>query len=128
MLALAAEPLPLPTREVAILDRQLGEGRGAAGRVRGVERRHLEDQDAGGPAVRHDVVDREQGGVVGLFAPQERRTLSAVCEEECRLSTIAREKVLELYYQDPRFGYFLIRLVASLLIDNGARPASAAAG
>jgi CRP-like cAMP-binding protein len=54
-------------------------------------------------------------GEVGLFAPQGARTLTAVCETECRLATIAAEKVLELYYQDPRFGFFLIRLVAGRL-------------
>lgn len=53
-------------------------------------------------------------GEVGLFAPHNVRTLSAACDEDCRLYTIPRDKVLELYYQDPKFGFFLIRLVAGL--------------
>jgi hypothetical protein len=56
-------------------------------------------------------------GEVGLFAPDGTRALTAVCEQDCRLSAISREKVLELYYQDPRFGYFLIRLVAGLVLE-----------
>jgi len=60
-------------------------------------------------------------GEVGLFAPQGARTLTAVCETECRLATIAGDKVLELYYQDPKFGFFLIRLVAGRLLGD-ARP------
>jgi CRP/FNR family transcriptional regulator, cyclic AMP receptor protein len=58
-------------------------------------------------------------GEVGLFAPQGTRTLTAACETECRLATIAGDKVLELYYQDPRFGFFLIRLVAGRLLGDG---------
>jgi CRP/FNR family transcriptional regulator, cyclic AMP receptor protein len=57
-------------------------------------------------------------GEVGLFAPQNVRALSAVCDEDCRLYTITREKVLELYYQNPKFGFFLIRLVAGLVLEN----------
>jgi CRP/FNR family cyclic AMP-dependent transcriptional regulator len=56
---------------------------------------------------------------VGLFAPHNVRTLSATCHDDCRLYTIKRDKVLELYYQDPRFGFFLIRLVAGLHENQG---------
>jgi hypothetical protein len=56
-------------------------------------------------------------GEVGLFAPHGTRTLTAVCEQDCRLSAISRQRVLELYYQDPEFGYFLIRLVAGLALE-----------
>lgn len=64
-------------------------------------------------------------GEVGLFAPQSVRALTAVCEEPCRLSAISREKVLELYYQNPKFGFFLIRLVSGLVLEDrpgGASP------
>ncbi|HKX76173.1 MAG TPA: cyclic nucleotide-binding domain-containing protein, partial [Acidimicrobiia bacterium] len=57
-------------------------------------------------------------GEVGLFAPQSVRALSAVCEETCRLSSISREKALELYYQNPKFGFFLIRLVSGLVQED----------
>jgi hypothetical protein len=36
--------------------------------------------------------------------------------------------VLELYYQDPRFGYFLIRLVAGLVLENRERGGAVAVG
>ncbi len=54
-------------------------------------------------------------GEVGLFAPHGVRTLTAACEEDCRLATISRDRVLELYYQNPRFGFFLIRLISGYL-------------
>jgi hypothetical protein len=57
-------------------------------------------------------------GEVGLFAPQGVRALTAVCEDACRLSAISREKALELYYQNPKFGFFLIRLVSGLVLED----------
>jgi CRP/FNR family cyclic AMP-dependent transcriptional regulator len=59
-------------------------------------------------------------GEVGLFAPQSIRSLSAVCEEDCRLHAITKDKVLELYYQNPRFGFFLIRMVSALVQERNA--------
>jgi CRP/FNR family cyclic AMP-dependent transcriptional regulator len=57
-------------------------------------------------------------GEVGLFAPQSVRSLSALCDDDCRLYTITRDKVLELYYQNPRFGFFLIRMVSALVQED----------
>jgi CRP/FNR family cyclic AMP-dependent transcriptional regulator len=57
-------------------------------------------------------------GEVGLFAPQSVRSLSAVCDDDCRLYTITKDRVLELYYQNPRFGFFLIRMVSALVQDD----------
>jgi hypothetical protein len=78
------------------------------------------------PEIAKVVSDGEVFGEVGLFAPQHVRALSAVCDDDCRLYTITREKVLELYYQNPKFGFFLIRLVAGLVLENrglGVAPA-----
>lgn len=57
-------------------------------------------------------------GEVGLFAPQSVRSLSAVCEDDCGLYAITKDRVLELYYQDPRFGFFLIRMVSALVQES----------
>jgi CRP/FNR family cyclic AMP-dependent transcriptional regulator len=59
-------------------------------------------------------------GEVGLFAPQSIRSLSAVCEEDCGLHAITKDKVLELYYENPRFGFFLIRMVSGLVQETSA--------
>ena len=62
---------------------------------------------------------------MGLFAPHGVRTLTAVCEEDCRLATISRDRVLELYYQNPKFGFFLIRLISGYVPgDGGGDPAA----
>lgn len=41
--------------------------------------------------------------------------MTAICEDDCRLATITGDKVLELYYENPRFGLFLIRLVSGYM-------------
>jgi CRP/FNR family transcriptional regulator, cyclic AMP receptor protein len=51
-------------------------------------------------------------GEVGVFAPLGRRSLSAICDTDCRVATLTRAKALELAYQDPRFALFLIRLIS----------------
>jgi CRP/FNR family transcriptional regulator, cyclic AMP receptor protein len=71
------------------------------------------------PEIGKVVSDGQVFGEIGLFAPHNVRTLSATCRDDCRLYTIKRDKVLELYYQDPRFGFFLIRLVAGLHENQG---------
>jgi CRP/FNR family cyclic AMP-dependent transcriptional regulator len=71
------------------------------------------------PEIGKVVSDGQVFGEIGLFAPHNVRTLSATCHGDCRLYTIKRDKVLELYYQDPRFGFFLIRLVAGLHENQG---------
>ena len=78
------------------------------------------------PEVGKHVSGGEVFGEVGLFAPDQTRTLTAVCEEDCRLVTISRDKALELYYQNPKFGFFLLRLVSGYLVrDRGELTAAA---
>ena len=71
------------------------------------------------PELRKRASTGEIFGEVGLFAPQQARTVTALCEEDCRLASITRDEVLELYYENPRFGFFLIRLVAGYVRPNG---------
>ena len=63
-------------------------------------------------------------GEVGLFAPHGVRSLTAICDDDCRLATISADKVLELYYQNPRFGFFLIRLISGLVVGERAPAAN----
>jgi hypothetical protein len=74
------------------------------------------------PEIDKHIGPGEVFGEVGLFAPQGVRALTAVCAEACRLSAISREKALELYYQNPKFGFFLIRLVSGLVLEDSRTP------
>lgn len=57
-------------------------------------------------------------GEVGIFTPTNERACSAVCAEESEVYTIKSEKVLELYYQNPKFGFFMISSIAKLVTDK----------
>jgi CRP/FNR family transcriptional regulator, cyclic AMP receptor protein len=59
-------------------------------------------------------------GEIGLFAPTHQRMDTAICETEVELGVMATEKVLELYHQDRRFGFYLIRLVSQRLLEDYA--------
>jgi hypothetical protein len=57
-------------------------------------------------------------GEIGLFAPDHQRTTSAVCETDVVLLVLTEDKVLQLYYQNPRFGFFLVQLVIRRLLAD----------
>ncbi len=57
-------------------------------------------------------------GEIGAFTPENRRTCTAVCETDCELYTLNHEAMLQLYYQNPQFGMFLVRVIVRRLLDN----------
>ena len=57
-------------------------------------------------------------GEIGVFAPSGRRMDTAICEMEAELGVIDNDRVLQLYYQNPKFGLYLIKLVIQRLLDN----------
>jgi CRP/FNR family transcriptional regulator, cyclic AMP receptor protein len=59
-------------------------------------------------------------GEVGIFAPTHQRMDTAICETEVELGVMTTDKVLELYHQDRRFGFYLIRLVSQRLLEDYA--------
>ncbi len=68
----ALQPAALPFGEVGVLDRQFVELRRPAGREGAVGGAELAQQHAHRPAVRHDVVQRQQQHVVVGAEPQQR--------------------------------------------------------
>jgi CRP-like cAMP-binding protein len=66
-------------------------------------------------------------GEIGLFAPDNRRTLSVECATDCTLYSLSSEAMLQLYFQSPKLGYHVMRLiVARLLHDEEVARAAAA--
>ena len=57
-------------------------------------------------------------GEIGLFAPDHERTTSAVCETSVVALMLTEDKVLQLYYQNPRFGFSLLQLVIRRLLAD----------
>jgi multidrug resistance efflux pump len=66
-------------------------------------------------------------GEISMFAPRRERTATAICATDVELLSITAEKVMQLYYQNPRFGFQIVRLITARLIENLRRvePASA---
>lgn len=60
-------------------------------------------------------------GELGFVAPNSRRTQTVKCIEDGHVLTIAYEKLLELYFQNPQFGYYFLRLTTERLMQNIAR-------
>jgi CRP-like cAMP-binding protein/multidrug efflux pump subunit AcrA (membrane-fusion protein) len=57
-------------------------------------------------------------GEISMFAPRRERTATAVCDTDVELLSITADKVMQLYYQNPRFGFHVIRLITGRLIEN----------
>lgn len=60
-------------------------------------------------------------GELGFLAPDNRRTGTVECTEDGRMLTITYDKVRELYFQNPTFGFYLLRLSSERLLQNIAR-------
>lgn len=60
-------------------------------------------------------------GEIGVFAPDNRRTGTAVCESDVEIGAISDEKVLQLFYQNPTFGFYMFRLVVQRMLENERR-------
>jgi hypothetical protein len=60
-------------------------------------------------------------GELGLLSPGNQRTQSLECVEDGEVMSISYERVKELYYQNPRFGFFFLRLTSERLMQNISR-------
>ena len=60
-------------------------------------------------------------GELGFVAPKNRRTQTIQCIEDGDVLTITYEKLLELYFQNPEFGYYFLRLTSERLLQNISR-------
>ncbi|MCB1139581.1 MAG: cyclic nucleotide-binding domain-containing protein [Leptospiraceae bacterium] len=57
-------------------------------------------------------------GEVGIFSPDNVRAGTVVCAEDCIVYQISRDKVMQLYYQNPEFAFYMMRSVARIVQDN----------
>jgi hypothetical protein len=60
-------------------------------------------------------------GELAFLAPGNQRTGTVECIEEGELLSITYDKVRELYFQNPTFGFYLLRLSSERLLQNVAR-------
>ena len=66
-------------------------------------------------------------GEIGLFSPDKTRTQTIVCATDGELYEMTDEMIFQLYYQNPKLGFYFIRLVVERLLRDlhRARPAAA---
>jgi hypothetical protein len=57
-------------------------------------------------------------GEMGLLTSGSQRTQSVECSESGHLLTIDYDKVRELYFENPEFGFYFLRLVGERLLQN----------
>lgn len=60
-------------------------------------------------------------GEVAFFSETGTRTLTARCVEKCEIATMREEDFVRLYYQDPAFAFYMLRLLARRLDENITR-------
>ena len=56
-----------------------------------------------------------------MGSPDNRRTQTVECIEDGDVLAITYDKLLELYFQNPEFGYYFLRLTSERLLQNIAR-------
>jgi hypothetical protein len=57
-------------------------------------------------------------GEIGIFSSDRARTSTATTIEPSALLHISAERVRELYYQNPEFGFFLVGLITRRLMED----------
>ena len=57
-------------------------------------------------------------GEIGLFAPDNRRTLTIVCSTDCTLYSLTTDGMAQLYYQNPKLGFHIMRLIVARLMRD----------
>lgn len=75
--------------------------------------------------IRFDELDIELGegtlfGEIGIFSDHKIRSATAKSLGPCSLLVVSAEKVRELFFQNPEFGFFLVGLITRRLSEDAA--------
>lgn len=60
-------------------------------------------------------------GEIGLFAPDNRRTLTLEATSDCVVYSLTAEEMALLYYQNPKLGFHVMRLIVARLMRDVQR-------
>lgn len=60
-------------------------------------------------------------GELGFLTPERERTQTIECLEDVEMMVIAYDKVSELYFQNPTFGFYFLKLTSERLLQNVRR-------
>ena len=68
-----------------------------------------------------DIPTGQVFGDLGLLAPDNQRTQTIECIEDGEVLTATYEQVKELYFQNPQFGFYFLKLTSERLFENITR-------
>ena len=57
-------------------------------------------------------------GELGMLSPDKVRTQSAICVDGGQILVITYDQVRQLFFQNPKFGYYFMQLSARRLFEN----------
>jgi len=57
-------------------------------------------------------------GEIGVFSPEKTRTQTVVCETDGELYEMTDEMIYQLYHQNPKLGFYLMRLLTAHLLND----------
>jgi len=60
-------------------------------------------------------------GELGFITTEHRRTQTVECVDDVDALSISYDKVMELYFQNPTFGFYLLKLTSKRLLQNVER-------
>jgi CRP/FNR family cyclic AMP-dependent transcriptional regulator len=75
------------------------------------------------PGIDHFIGPGDLIGEIGLFSPEKVRTMTVVCDTDCELYQMTDEQIYRLYYQNPKLGFFFMRLIVERLLRDVQRGA-----
>ena len=68
--------------------------------------------------VQMDIGRGQIAGIIGVFAPKKERPWTAICKTDGEILALSDDKVLQVFYEDPRFGMSLARLITKRAIAD----------
>jgi len=73
------------------------------------------------PEIGIDILPSAIVGELGMLSPSGKRTASLACIEDSILLELTYTRIEELYYQNPTFGFYFLRVSSEHLFDNIGR-------
>jgi hypothetical protein len=68
-----------------------------------------------------DILPGAVVGELGMLAPTRTRTQTLVCTQSGSVLEIRYDRIEQLYYQNPKFGFYFLRLSTARLFENIGR-------
>jgi CRP-like cAMP-binding protein len=65
-----------------------------------------------------EIATGQMVGEMGFLSPENRRTQTLECIEAGELLTISYDQLRQLYFQNPEFGFYFLRLTSERLFQN----------